>query len=177
VLMDMSLRTLAIDRGASAILHGKSLGGLKPKTPNSLLPKAIMDTIGACDPRDLSSTTLIFQLGSNDYTCRAYLMETDNGFPAMIALHIEKITSTDAISAVAEKYNLTEREQETLRGIAMGLSSKELAGRMNISPNTVKVFVRLIMIKMGVSTRGAIISQLLQRHSAPASARAACSSS
>jgi hypothetical protein len=39
--------------------------------------------------------------------------------------------------------------------------------RMNISPNTVKVFLRLIMIKMGVTSRGAIIAQILQRQFAP----------
>jgi len=42
-----------------------------------------------------------------------------------------------------------------------------LAERMNISPNTVKVFVRLIMIKMGVATRGAIVAQILQDQSTP----------
>ena len=33
---------------------------------------------------------------------------------------------------------------------------------MNITPNTVKSFVRIIMIKMGVGTRAAIVSKLLE---------------
>jgi DNA-binding CsgD family transcriptional regulator len=33
---------------------------------------------------------------------------------------------------------------------------------MNISPNTVKAFLRLIMIKMGVSRRVGILSKVLE---------------
>jgi DNA-binding NarL/FixJ family response regulator len=42
-----------------------------------------------------------------------------------------------------------------------GLSSKEIADRMNISSNTVKTFLRLIMIKMGVSSRMAVVRKII----------------
>jgi len=57
---------------------------------------------------------------------------------------------------------LTDREHEVLKEIAAGLTSKEVAQRMNISPNTVKVFLRMIMMKMGVSTRSGVIAKLLE---------------
>lgn len=162
VLMDTSLRLIAIDWGASAILKSKN----KAEGAHPFLPKEILDMIGGRELHDLSSTKLTLHIGTADYTCRTYYMEANNRFPAMIALHLERIPSaTDAVSAVSAKYNLTERERETLWGISMGLSSKELADRMNISPNTVKVFLRLIMIKMGVASRGAIIAQILQNQS------------
>ena len=164
VLMDISLRPIAVDRGASTILNNRG-GGIGSKTQLSL-PKELMDMIGNRRPDELVSARMTFQIGSSDYRCRAYLLEGNSAFPPMIALHINKISTNDPISAVVAKFNLTEREHETLRGISMGLSSKELASRMNISPNTVKVFLRLIMIKMGVSSRGAIISQILQHQSA-----------
>jgi DNA-binding CsgD family transcriptional regulator len=165
VLMDMSLKPIASDRGAFALLNGMNSGS---KTGSaSLLPKEVMDLIGET-PSDLSSAKMTFHVGASDYTIRAYRMEAEAGFPPMIALHIEKVSSTiDAVAAVAGKYHLTDREEETLRGIAQGLSSKELAEKMNISPNTVKVFLRLIMIKMGVTNRGAIVAQILQSQSAP----------
>ena len=56
----------------------------------------------------------------------------------------------------------TEREQEALRGIAMGLTNKELAQRMNIAPNTVKTFLRLVMVKMGVARRTGVVAKLLE---------------
>jgi DNA-binding CsgD family transcriptional regulator len=40
-----------------------------------------------------------------------------------------------------------------------GLTSKQIADRMTISTNTVKAFLRLIMIKMGVSTRAGIVGK------------------
>src|ERR1019366_5904497 len=49
-------------------------------------------------------------------------------------------------------------------GVTMGLTSKELAMRMHISPNTVKAFLRLIMIKMEVATGSAIVAKLLDQN-------------
>ena len=40
-------------------------------------------------------------------------------------------------------------------------SKKEIAIRMNISPNTVKAFLRLVMVKMGVSTRSGIVGRVV----------------
>lgn len=81
----------------------------------------------------------------------------------MIALHMQRDTSVpNAIEIVASQYHLTDREQEVLRGIAIGLTSKETAERMNISPNTVKSFLRIIMIKMGAATRSGIVGKLLE---------------
>ena len=67
----------------------------------------------------------------------------------------------DAVHQVGVEYSLTDREQEALIGVAMGLTSKELAVRMKISPNTVKAFLRLIMVKMGATTRAGIVGRLL----------------
>jgi two-component system nitrate/nitrite response regulator NarL len=61
---------------------------------------------------------------------------------------------------LAEQFRLSQRERETVEYLLHGLTSKEIATRMNISPNTVKVFVRLIMVKMGASTRSGIVGKI-----------------
>ncbi len=66
---------------------------------------------------------------------------------------------------IAARFNLTARERETVGFLIEGLTSKEIAGHMNISPNTVKAFIRLIMVKMGVSTRSGIIGKFVRNHS------------
>ena len=66
--------------------------------------------------------------------------------------------SFDAIQ-VAARFHLTPREQETLQHLMQGLTNKEIGQRMHISPNTVKAFLKLIMMKMGVSTRSGIIGK------------------
>jgi DNA-binding CsgD family transcriptional regulator len=69
---------------------------------------------------------------------------------------------SNSLSKVTGNYRLTEREAEVLEGISLGLTSKMLADRMNISPNTVNAFLRMIMIKLGVTTRAGIVGKLLE---------------
>jgi DNA-binding CsgD family transcriptional regulator len=65
------------------------------------------------------------------------------------------------IAELSERFGLTCREQETVQFLLEGLTSKEIALRMKISPNTVKAFIRLVMVKMGVSTRSGIIGKIV----------------
>jgi len=65
------------------------------------------------------------------------------------------------MSQVFQQFNLTQREGEALTYLLQGLSSKEIANRMNVSPNTVKAFLRLIMIKTGVSSRSAVVGKIM----------------
>jgi DNA-binding CsgD family transcriptional regulator len=82
----------------------------------------------------------------------------------ILALHLERCQSGPyALDELSSEYRLTDREREALRGIALGLTTKEVAERMNISPNTVKAFLRLIMLKMSVNTRAGITAKLFER--------------
>jgi len=63
-------------------------------------------------------------------------------------------------SELFERFSLTQRECETVEYLLQGLTSKEIAARMKISPNTVKAFLRLVMVKMKVSTRSGIAGKL-----------------
>jgi len=62
---------------------------------------------------------------------------------------------------ICHKYHLSRREGETVRFLIEGLTNKEIAARMGISPHTVKVFLRLAMKKMGVSSRSGIMSKFI----------------
>jgi DNA-binding CsgD family transcriptional regulator len=166
ILLDLSLKIIGYDRAAAAILTHPNQQGAKPAAVSSL-PKEILDLLRNRKPADLPPVKIYLGGGKDEYICRAHVVEFfDGSLKPVIALHLEKdFSAADAAYELGDKYNLTEREQEALRGILMGLSSKEVAGRMNISPNTVKAFLRLIMIKMGVTRRAGIVAKILENRS------------
>jgi DNA-binding CsgD family transcriptional regulator len=103
-----------------------------------------------------------FNSGRRRYHCRVFSLGGHSKGPShpIMALLLERgIPGSVQVSQVSEQFNLTVREKEALGHLMQGLTSKEIANRMNISPNTVKAFLRLIMIKMGVTTRCAIVGK------------------
>jgi DNA-binding CsgD family transcriptional regulator len=72
-----------------------------------------------------------------------------------------RASNNTALSEAQEKFGLTPRERETIQLLMEGLTSKEIAERMKISPSTVKAFLRLVMVKMSVSTRSGIVGKIL----------------
>jgi DNA-binding CsgD family transcriptional regulator len=161
VLMDLSLNSIAVDTGAAAILNHASKPGVRLELA-SCLPRELMETLGRREATDVAPFKTHVLIGKKDYSCTAYRLECHNGIFAqnVVALHLEKASDVDVVYDVIAKYQLTTREMEALRGILMGLANKELAVRMNISPNTVKAFLRLIMIKMGVTTRSEMFAKI-----------------
>lgn len=158
VLFDQSLKPIAFDQGAASILNYPDPKG------GSSIPKEIWDLVGQRKSSEQSVVTTQVHAGKNEYLCRAYWVESSSGrqSQSVVALHLEKIESTnDVVEKLGSKFQLTEREQEVLEGIAKGLTSNEIAHSMRISPNTVRAFFRLIMIKMGVTNRSGITAAIL----------------
>ena len=163
VLIDLSLKSVAFDRGAALLLgYASSKPGIKGEPS---LPKEILDMIRGRKPADLSAAKTYFRVGESEYVCRVHVMELPNRLwkEPLLALYLEKAAFVNgAVYDVATRYHLTVREAEILRGISTGLAPKEVAKRLNISPNTVKSFLRLIMTKMGVTTRAEMFAMILE---------------
>lgn len=104
-----------------------------------------------------------FKSGRRKYICRSFLVDSNGkGMPLAAALLFERCSSsTMALAQIGQDFELTRREKETVELLIQGLTSKEIATRMKISPNTVKAFLRIVMVKMGVSTRSGILGKVI----------------
>jgi DNA-binding CsgD family transcriptional regulator len=106
-----------------------------------------------------------FKSEKRTYHCRCFPLNLDGDArvpnrPALVLLLERSTNGTVKLAEICTLFGLTPREQETVRLLFEGLTSKEIATRMNISPNTVKAFLRQVMVKMGVSTRSGIIGKI-----------------
>jgi DNA-binding CsgD family transcriptional regulator len=109
-----------------------------------------------------------YRSGGRQYICRAFHIDCKGQEVALCstALLLERHYSSVAeLSDLLQQFDLTPRELETVTLLVEGLTSKEIANRMNISPNTVKAFLRLVMVKMDVSTRSGIVGKIVGPHS------------
>ena len=167
ILLDLSFQPFAIDQGATSILAARSRDRRCQDTvdpdPSSAVAGDVRDLMQRAEPTGPDSMKVSFLVGKLAYTGRTYLLEPQGARQSLIVLHLKRdVSARDPLAEVGSRYRLTEREHEALRGIAIGLTNKELAQRMNITPNTVKSFLRLVMVKMGVTRRSGVVAKLLE---------------
>jgi DNA-binding CsgD family transcriptional regulator len=164
ILVDKSLKPLAFNREAAAILNYPELPPQEQQT-TIRVPEEVLGTIRTGSTSTDSVLVTHFRAGRRQYICQVYELKGCNEFgpEPVLALLLQRNSSpSEAIYEVAAEFNLTEREREALSGISMGLTIKELAKQMDISPHTVKAYLRFIMVKMGVGTRAAIVAKILE---------------
>src|SRR5438309_8780337 len=161
--MDASLNPISFNAEAILIL-GYPDRGARVKRAEVFLAEKIRSTLLSARPLGNVPFVTEFRSGRRHYFCRAFLVDAHANGPShpSMALLLERGPSgLVPLSQVCQQFNLTQREGEALAYLLQGLSSKEIANRMNVSPNTVKVFLRLIMVKMGVSSRSGIVVKIV----------------
>lgn len=165
ILLDPSLKAIAFNREAEAILTypgGRDSGA----ATNLRIPEAVLEKVGRLGSSECGSALTYFHAGRREYVSWACSLGSHDGLPErLVALMVLRNSSTmELVTRVSAQYKLTNRERETLEAISHGLSSKEAAERMKISPNTVRSYLRLIMMKMGVGTRAGVLAKILEHN-------------
>jgi DNA-binding CsgD family transcriptional regulator len=166
ILLDSRLRPVAYNAEAVQILSF-------PTKPESIrqISQFLCDKIRSTLVDGGSPTMPQFvkecKAGRRTYSCRAFRIEcngaNDLKTPITFAILLERhISGGAALAGLARQFDLTARECETVALLLEGLTSKEIATRMQISPNTVKAFLRLVMLKMDVSTRSGIVGKAVR---------------
>ncbi len=165
ILLDSSLAPMYVNRDAAQVL-------CYPQTPKSsqaaimAIKKRLRSLLQDRLP-DLGGPSCVeFSSGRRRYLLKAFCLDSfmkGRRQPAY-ALFIERGHHPVLdLAHIRNEYGLTNREIQTLRFLLGGLTSKEIGSRMDISANTVKVFLRQIMLKMGVTTRAGIIGKFVSR--------------
>ena len=92
---------------------------------------------------------------------------------AIRAAHAGRATlSPEAAQALVENANLppvpgldlTEREREVLALMVEGLNNTQIAGRLTVSPSTIKSHVSSVLSKLGVASRTEAVALALRNH-------------
>lgn len=160
VVLGPSLQVVASNAEAIRILAypahpgGRTLNQVLSAKLSVLMEKGASGTSGS------ESTQIIS--GRRRYVCRLHPLDrTKNVESAHFMILLERVSSAEAVLHIfARQFNLTAREKEALHYMLQGLSSREIALRMNISVNTLKTFFRFIMTKVGVSSRGSLLGMI-----------------
>lgn len=168
LLLDSRLRPVAYNSEALQILS-------YPAKPDSIrqLPQFLSDKVRSALVNGGSFDRPVFvhecNSGRRTYSCRVLRLDLDGATPSKsspvsFAVLLERhISGGAALDVLARQFDLTARECETVALLLEGLTSKEIATRMKISPNTVKAFLRLVMLKMDVSTRSGIVGKAVRQ--------------
>jgi NarL family two-component system response regulator LiaR len=106
----------------------------------------------------------------------SYLLKdvsADDLVRAIRAAHVGRTTlSPEAAQSLVEAANqppapgldLTEREREVLALMVEGLNNTQIAGRLIVSPSTIKSHVSNVLAKLGVTSRTEAVTLALRNH-------------
>jgi DNA-binding CsgD family transcriptional regulator len=131
-----------------------------PSAWAALMRQRIFTPTGKQSSSLASSSHVEFLSGRRKYVGLAIRLAKWRRPPAAasVAVVLERNDAASRGAAeVSKSFRLTERERGVVEHLIQGLTNKEIAGRMNISPNTVRAFIRMVMGKLGVSTRSGIV--------------------
>jgi len=163
LLLDDKMNLIAANDPALQILCFPS-GADRIKQPRVFLADRVRTTLFDHKSRDRAAFVKEFRSGRRRYICKSFRVNGEGYYPVQpafaVLLERDASSSANALAEIAEQFDLTQRERETVEFLLQGLTSKEIASRMQISPNTVKAFLRLVMVKMKVSTRSGIAGKL-----------------
>jgi DNA-binding CsgD family transcriptional regulator len=163
LLLDTGLNLIAANESALQILCYPSQAA-RIKQPKVFVADRVRTTL--VDHRNQGGPTFVkeFKSGNRRYLCKSFQLECNGNqsLQSAFAVLLERNTASNfsALTEISEEFHLTQRERETVELLLQGFTSKEIANRMNISPNTVKAFLRLVMVKMKVSTRSGIAGKI-----------------
>jgi DNA-binding NarL/FixJ family response regulator len=88
-----------------------------------------------------------------------------------VAVIVQEPSPAEVAPILMLAYGLTSREQVVTGLVCRGLSTRELADRLHITPNTLQDHLKSIFEKTGVCSRRELVAVILQEQYLPRSAQ------
>lgn len=163
LVADASLKSFSANHEAVAILTYPGMPQVLTASFDEKIRRRLLRAQHSTSNENGAPRVIQFKSGRRTYFGRAFVLNEGRASNhATVLIVLERgISASLALSQVFQQFRLTQREQEVVTVLLDGLGNKEMADRMRVSPNTVKAFLRLVMVKMGVSSRSGIVAKVL----------------
>lgn len=164
VILDASGEILYLNQEASSILS--TFCSDSTSSDPSHINKVILDALQE-NPGSLSGpTSTIIQCPETESTYSLRAMPLDKPHKkgkSCIMVLIEGVTIHRKfdMNVVQKQFGLTKRETEVTFCLTKGLTNKEIANLLSLSPETVHDYVKQIMKKFNTTTRAGIVGKVL----------------
>jgi DNA-binding CsgD family transcriptional regulator len=86
---------------------------------------------------------------------------------ANTAVIIQEAKPSEIAPLIIDAYGLSPREARVTRLVLQGLSTKEIASEMGVSPYTVQDYLKTIFAKVGVRSRRELVATIFDQHHRP----------
>lgn len=166
VVLEETGKILYLNEEARSILlmliHKKIASGKDPVLLNNTITKLLKESLGSLvAPR----STCVFSPDNNSaYALRALPLQKpiDKGKSCIMVL-IEGITVQHKfnLKEVQKRFTLTRRETEVTFCLTRGMTNKEIASALSLSPATVHGYIKQIMKKLRTTTRAGIVGKVM----------------
>jgi DNA-binding CsgD family transcriptional regulator len=101
--------------------------------------------------------------------CHASCLREADGKLGVSAVVIERAPISEITPLIMQAYELSDRERQVTRCVARGLPTSRIAEELHLSPHTVRDHIKATFEKLGVTSRGELVSKLFTEHHEPLS--------
>jgi DNA-binding CsgD family transcriptional regulator/PAS domain-containing protein len=141
---------------------GVVCSGTGPQPLVTLLCKLVAEAVGPTGRPTRRSGSLVLTDGST-MSCEVVRLEAaGDGRPTGVLAVLHELTpvAERSVALVAGRYGLSQREQEVVTLVALGLATGEIADRLSISLHTVRDHLKHVYRKTSTGSRGQLLTLL-----------------
>jgi DNA-binding CsgD family transcriptional regulator len=161
IMLNATGELLYVSPAACEILCYPRTGVKQPEEKRIILRKVRSELL---DDHERPRNKVFLTSGRRQYYCST-AVANELSESAIVSIILERRSRrNENLRRSCEQHKLTPRETEAVLLLTKGLTTKQIAGQMNISAHTVKNFLHLIMVKLGVTTRSGIVGKISSRN-------------